>query len=818
MKVKNYCYVALECVMLFLFSMCAPVNSHTKIKKTPDAYTRNYCCGEVSVPKSAETGGPWIVFSDRNQNPTYHNPGGKVKFKEVSFLTPLAVIGEKDDNVEVVKYDASLFAGRSVKDPAKVEYFGWMPKDNLILSSKAMTDVKTGYVMKMITMFRDTTPITRTDQYFTDGSVTLFSEPELLNPIGSVPFQKPVYLAKKSADKEQFFVIGKEDITPDNAESLVSGWVSSSMVLPMGEMLYADFSDMPVQNFTFQTSKGKQMSVPKFSMPRYLLPYELPDFVGFCPVYSIDETNDGFSKIKTTASVPVINSDNNMVYSLAGQPITKRSYDELLKSLKRVNIMIVFSGQKEVYSKFEQYVNYLQKIESMVKNCSKDFHFRLGYCVGFDAMNHKLAMSKPKDDISAVLSNLEKYSDIPSKKVKYSSDAWAALRSSMKLLSPYKDEQNIIILLGENGNQKEKIDDVLVNGLVEMNCRIIGCQLFSNTGNTFNNFVLQIEDMITRSTDKLSRNKKKMLVHSEQTTPTNDYKEYSDNVYGLDFPKNSMEQGWIIFPKKKENLSPDILLSVIDSTIQMIEYDTKDILSRISTSFKEMGMGRTSINPLWLNLCEAPSDYTISPLLFQPLSLMNPVTNYSASLRVEYRDLKKGKFALFVSEAELNRINNYLNDLLKVRVDVRAGGSSSKKQKSDVRSCPDMLTTLDKTTVDGKKVVYLNTSKVRKSMYKLLLRWAKDEKVYPKSNGELKNMSLAEIQKEVISYQSTDPLLVTTKLKAVKSKSKLIDSQLDKLQEYILSKLKLIDKAVNDKNRYEFNGQVYFKIDANNLP
>ena len=103
-------------------------------------------------------------------------------------------------------------------------------------------------------------------------------------------------------------------------------------------------------------------------------------------------------------------------------------------------------------------------------------------------------------------------------------------------------------------------------------------------------------------------------------------------------------------------------------------------------------------------------------------------------------------------------------------------------------------------------------------MYKLLLRWAKDEKVYPKSNGELKNMSLAEIQKEVISYQSTDPLLVTTKLKAIKSKSKLIDSQLDKLQEYILSKLKMIDKAVNDKNRYEFNGQVYFKIDANNLP
>lgn len=794
---------------------CTPVNPTTRIKKTPDAYSRNYCCGEVSVPKSAEKPSPWIVYSDRDQNPTFFNPGGKVKLKEVGYLDPLAVIGEKGNYVKVVKYDPSVFEGRNVKDPAKAEYLGWMPKSNLVLSSRAMTDVATGFVMKMITMFKDTTPLTRTDEYFTNGSVTLFSEPELLTPIATIPFQKPIYLAKRSVDKDRCLVIGKEDITPESASELVSGWIPSSMLLPMGEMLYADFSEIPMQNFTFVSRNGQYSSVPKSAMPRYLKPYKLPDFIGVNPIYSIVEDNDNFMTIKTTAPVPVLNNENNMVYSLAGEAITKRSYDEMLKSLKHINIMIVFSGQKAAESKFGQYANYLQQLEGIIKNSSNDFRFRLGYYVGFDADNNKLAQSKPKESVSTVLANLEKYSDLKNKKTKYNGDAWSALRSAMKLLAPYKDEQNIIILIGENGNQKEQIDDVLVNGLVEMNCRIIGCQLYSNTGNTFNNFVLQVEDMISRSADKLAQKKRRMLVHSEQLSPYNRYKEYSDNVYGLDFPKNSMQQGWVIFPKKQENLSPDLLLSVTDSTIKMIEYDTKNILSHIQTSFKEAGVGRTSINPLWLTLGDVPSSYNVSPLLFQPLSSMNPVTNFTAYLKSDYRDLKKGRYMLFVSESELNRVRKYLNDLLAVRVDFKDNNKQGKKEKS--RSCPDMLASSEKAS-SAVSSTYINTSKARRSMYNAFLRWAKDEKVYPKKNKELKNMSLSDTQKEIISHLSFEPLLSSTKLKAIKKKNKLIDSQLDKLQEYILKKQKLIEESIIDNNRFEFNGQTYFQIDTNNLP
>lgn len=813
--VSFYRFTFIVFCVLSLFTSCKPVNSLTMIMKTPDEYTKNYCCGEVAVPRSADRGNPWIVYSDRDLNPTYFIPGGKVKQKMVSYFEPLAVINEKGDYVEVVKYEKGVFEGRRVKDPSKAEYLGWMPKTNLILSSKAMTDVATGLVIKMITAIVDTLPLTRTEKFFTDGAVTLYGEPELLNPIGTIPFQKPVFLSKRSEDKDKCLVIGVEDIVSENTSSITSGWVSSSMLRPLGEMLYCDFSDMPIKRMTLSNSDVK-CSIPKMSECHYLTPYKLPDFVGVNPVYRIEEFSDNTVDIKTTMPVSVIDNNHNMVYSIDGSPISRNCYDKMSVKLKNVNIMVVFLGQKEVDSKFNQYVNSLQQLDAIVNRHSKDFHFRLGYYVGFDAGNNELAQTKPCDNIRLTLQKLDKYAEKSDRKVKFTSDAWLALRQSINLLSDHQDEQNIVIVIGENGNQKELIDNALVNSLVNANCRIIGCQLFSNVGNSCNNFVLQVEDMISRSAEKLGIAKRKMLVHSKQVCFDNRYKEFSENVYGLDYPKNSMQQGWVVFPKKKEMLSPDLLMSVTDSMIGMIEYETENILSYINESFKKTGVSRTSINPEWLKLNGLPSSYQSLSNEFQTLSHKNPVSNYPARLRVESANLAKGKYMLFVTDSELNRIRHFIRDLLSVRVDYMNVSSNSHK-KEKLRSCPDM--NKEDHIVKAKiQYEYLNTSKVRRSMYKTYLRWARDEKVYPKKKSELKKMTLSRNQQEAFFVLSFDSFQNTTNLNSLKRRKMVSDSQLDKFQDYLLVKQKALEDAINNDNKYEFNGQTYYAIDADLLP
>ena len=812
--VSFYRLALIVCCILTLLASCKPVNSLTKIKKTPDEYTRNYCCGEVAVPKTAERGNPWIVYSDRNLNPTYFIPGGKVRQKEAAYFEPLAVIGESGDYVEVVKYEKGVFDGRRVKDPSKAEYMGWMPKSNLILSSNAMTDVATGLVMKMITMINDTLPLINTDRYFTEGAVTLYAEPELLNPIGTIPFQKPVFLSKRSEDKDKCFVIGVENIIAEQASNITSGWISSSMLRPLGEMLYGDFSDMPIKRMTLSNS-DVMCSIPKMSECRYLTPYKLPDFVGVNPVYRIEELSDSTVDIKTTMPVSIIDNNHNLVYSIDGSPISRNCYDKMSAKMKNVNIMVVFLGQKEVEAKFNQYVNGLQQLDAIINRQSKDFHFRLGYYVGFDADNNKLAVLQPCDDISLTLQKLDKYAEKSDRKVKFTTDAWLSLRQSINLLSDYKEEQNIVVVIGENGNQKELIDNSLVNSLVDANCRIVGCQLFSNVGNSCNNFVLQVEDMISRSAEKLSIAKRKKLVHSEQVSFDNRYKEYSENVYGLDYPKNSMQQGWVIFPKKKESLSPDLLMAVIDSMIGMIEYETNDILGHINESFKRTGVSRTSVNPDWVKLNGLSANYHGLSNEFQKLSSNTPVSNYPARLRVESKNLGKGKYMLFVTDSELNRIRQFLRDLLSVRVDTKITQSSAKKMK--MRYCPDMVIKRRADAPIGQRK-YLNTTKARKAMYKNYIRWAKFEKVYPQKRSMLKKMSISKNQQEAISIFSLDSVLSTTKLSDLKSRKVFSDEQLDRLQEYLLAKQKTLENAINNDNKYEFNGQTYYAIDADLLP
>lgn len=801
---------------LVLCTACKPVRSSTKIMKTPDEYTRNYCCGEVSVPKSAEKRTPWIVYSDRDLNPTFHNPGGKVKLKEVSYFDPLAVIDEEGDYVEVVKYDKGVFEGRRVKDPNKAEYLGWMPKSNLVLSSNAMTDVATGLVMKMITMVNDTAPLIRTEKFFNDGEVILYSEPELLNPIGTIPFQKPVFLSKRSSDKDKCLVIGEETLTPLTASEVKSGWISSSMLRPLGEMLYGDFSNVPIKRFLFTSPlSGTFFSIPKKSEIRYLTPNKVPNFVGVDPIYKMEETADKAIMLKTATPVPIVNDDQNLVYSLAGTPISKHYYEELSGNLKNINIMVVFSGQKEVEAKFKQYVNFLQQLDAITKRHSSNFKFKFGYYVGFDSENRKASRCMLTDNIMQALSNLEKYADSHNRKVKYSSDAWSALRGALGMLSQHSEEQNIVIVIGENGNQKEQIDNALVNSLVKNNCRIIGCQLFSNNGNTFNNFVLQVEDMITRSAEQMAKEKKKQLVHSAQLCSANKYKEFSENVYGLDYPKNSMSQGWVIFPKKKEALSPDLLLSVTDSTISMIEHETKSILDYISESFKNSSVWRATINPDWLKLGGYPSDFKTLSALFQPLFPKNPVSNYPTDLKIDPNDLNKGKYMLFVTDSELDRIRQFLRDLLSVRVDTKSTQSSDKKEK--LRSCPDMISRKRVDAPIGQRK-YQKTKGVRKSMYKTYLRWTKYERVYPQKKSKLKKMSLSKNQQEAISMFSFDPVLTSRTLSDLKSRRAISDEQLDRLQEYLLSKQKALEDAINNSNKYEFNGQTYYTIDSSLLP
>lgn len=818
MKSKIYQIIAYTSICFLFLSACAPVHRLTRIKKTPHEYVRNYCCGEVAVSRSLHKRGPWIVYSDRDNNTTYYNPGGKVPLKKASFLEPFVVIGQNGDYLRLVKYDPEVIETGRIKNRKQAEYYGWIHRDNLLLSSHATTDIATGNSIKMITMIKDGQMLLRASDFFSTDSLVIYKEPELLTPCGKIPFQMPIYQAKKSRDRSKTMIIASESIDPDSTSTIVSGWLSSSLVMPLGGLLYMDYSSLPVHSFHLYNQKMEESQILHDLFSRMASSQVSDKPFPLNPVSHI-QMEDSLSVIETSFSVPVTDNRNNFIYSLSGKKIWQSEFKAIEKNLRHMNIVFVFSGQRAVYNRFEQLVSSIQGMRGVLETHSPGYSYRMGAVVGFDKSKGSLKRIPLSDNIDNVLAELAHLSDGKSKITAHNSeDAWNALRVSVDMFTPYRKESNLVILIGENGNGQEHMDASLINNLADHNCRFLAYQLSSDDGNSYNNFVLQVEHLVKQSAKRISEHKRDILVHSKQLRETNHYIEQSDNIYRLDYPQASMTQGWIVFPRKKEELPADLLVSSADSLIREIRMDNEGILSHLRTAFFESGTGRTRLDSLWLDMQKLPQGYSLSHKNYKALSSLSAHTNFPLTLRIPTESLNKGHYSLLLSESELSNLRNFMEDLTRLRVDYKYAENKHAIEKRKGKTCeelPEYYAAPD--TMRGTPQ-YLSTRKVRRSLLKTYYHWVRFGKIYPMKKSDIKRMSLSEAQQEIFTMPSFKEELRNIKVGDLVKKKIVTDVELDHLLDYLLKKRKELEDAIIPENRIEVNGQFFYRIDATKLP
>ena len=101
--------------------------------------------------------------------------------------------------------------------------------------------------------------------------------------------------------------------------------------------------------------------------------------------------------------------------------------------------------------------------------------------------------------------------------------------------------------------------------MVKNNCRLLGFRLLrGRASNNFNNFVLQLGNLIHCSTDQPE--KRELMVYPDLIRNGNEYMEVNHNTYCLDLDK-SMTQGWLVFPQKNEYLEMESLTQAVDSML-----------------------------------------------------------------------------------------------------------------------------------------------------------------------------------------------------------------------------------------------------------
>jgi hypothetical protein len=778
----------------------------------------------------------WVVFSDRDNNDTWQNPGGKVKFKTMSFMEAFFVVRTKGDYLKLIKYDPEITANnpyaRIMTGRSKAQYYGWVHKSRMLMTKQSTVDVATGFKNKAVAIVSDTFATSAPHLVFDTDSVIAYSDDNLTAYRNKIPVHELLYLYKYSADRKKALVGKKTVLDPPEATGEILGWVSTSIIKEIGQRLFVDIESFKTDPFgsdpvfqdkdcsdTLNINPVTSREIDRYSKNNPAFKYS--------PV-RLYHRDSFFVSFNTSIIAPLIDKRFNYVLNLNGNKIMYDDFLELEQDLKKLNVVFVFEGREKVFQEFSSILNIVQNMQTHFNVENDTYKYKFG------------AIIAGRDTVTPVFPKIKSYglSDSHTELMDFllfeadsvtsylpltGSQAWQGLKKAVELIEPYKNETNILILVGQSsdGGYNEMADSILVKRIADANAKILGYQIYSETNTAGNNFVLQLENMIDRYVEYETVAKRERLVYSSQYKPNYKYREGGRNIYTLD-QKHSITQGWILFPGKHESVQPDFIAKAIDTMIMEIKHDNDTIIDCLYRAFNEFGVNRYMYDSLWIEYNGTPQE--LNPELTHRMKNNFPAWYLpSAPVTVTETDENLDYF-LLLSENEIREIIFFLDDITKYEPDYKYKGKR-KRAKKKLCNCPD--DNLPKTTQDtplydsdGHRL-YLNTYNIRRHVYKTLMsRLKHSNKLCRIKSCKLKKYSLAQAELEIVGHPSREELVNTYIIKDIKRRKKIRDFELDELILYFKNKRDTLkDYLLTDSNiTFASNSEPFYWIKRDLLP
>lgn len=742
---------------------------------------------------------------------------------ELQFMDAFLVVGKKGNWLKVIKYDPTQIKshGRRLGNHKSAIYYGWVHKSDLLLTRSSVTDLATGLKNKQITVFSDTVPLKVPEKYLINDSLLTFKNTDLSKPYTQIPMHQLVFPLKQSEDRSKTLVAKKSFISPDSLDTEICGWVSNAVIKNIGQQLHIDVRSLPDSTLWFKNKAEtdtlnfrRAQLVPSRELARIARPLAYSPVTSYCQM-------DTVIRFKTGAFMPVIDKQENFVVNVNGNRIYYNQFKEIEKDLQKINIVFVVEGNELAVKQFPEVVNIIQGLQPLFANPDDGFDYKFGSVLAFNEKgnneNPKVHLTK---DYMQVLNFLSAKSNNAKQLVATGGRSWSTLRTAVNLFKDHKKESNLIILIGETGNNSEWADSTLVNRMAEYNCRILGFQLFGGNPDKFNNFVLQVENMIDNYAVKISRQKREIIVYADQLRKYHEYREVNKNVYCLDFPNRSMTQGWVVFPQKQENLPLEGLASSVDTLLQQVKEDNRLLTQSLYKAFNEIGNFRNREDSTLVDYFQMqPSGIKSLPEALRNaepewyLPAQPVVLHDSVSHLLEYR--------LLVTEAEFKRIRNFINALSQYEVDYKYEAQKKEKEKKrKICDCLEDEVVLKDTRLSVTEMKdsheYASTKKVRANLFALYYTYINNGKLCRIKYKKLKNMSMAEAQRLITTCPTDNPFLKAFTVNDLKRKKHLVDETLDMLVEYFKSKKSAWEEAAG--KGFTSNGQTYYWISKDMLP
>lgn len=630
-------------------------------QETPDSKFYGYV-DQIKVndgfPKSPE---PWVVISDRANNTVFMDKGDEKSPKEIKFLEPLLVVKQKASKnlVKVAEYNPDALMK---KIPSKsVKTYGWIPKDQLLLWSNSLKRSDNGFNVKAVLLPNKSDVLKNGSKYLKNDSVLIFSSPDLTKPIGKkLPVGQLVYIYKQSDGNNRFLIGKSPSLKLDSISKDVYGWVSSNVVANWGERSALkvasnfNYSGDHTLAVTKQSADGS-LSETKFALADAAGRTTVENLISISPA-TVDSTR------KARFFTNSLDFSKNFVYNVLGQPIYYDRYKEITNKSKNLNIIFTVDVSR----------NNAQNA-ALAKSVFQDMQLKLDQLKYFKNIKYAAVLYKNNtcgEDVmpSALSDNFEEinsFIDLQSANQNCSSNGAQPLQEALEttgdLLGKVSDETNIVIVVGSTASSYGGLGNAM-RSLTLGRARMLFFQSASGSSDFYNNFVLFSENILTSTARNIAELDKERIVDQKMIMDKNNYNLVAGEggVYSLDYPKASMSQGFVVFPKKGEINSSNLLVKSLDSLLVQVTDYNKTVNLSLKNYFKStVGSSKTTLKPDFRDqFADAPAlipTETASQLIGYENPFLTKGT-YSDEFKESFPAVEKG---ILLSESEYDRLRAF---------------------------------------------------------------------------------------------------------------------------------------------------------------
>jgi len=360
---------------------------------------------------------------------------------------------------------------------------------------------------------------------------------------------------------------------------------------------------------------------------------------------------------------------------------------------------------------------------------------------------------------------------------------FSALKAGINLFKAKKNETNLIILVGSTGNTGGT-NNYLINELSEQvalaDARILALQVYSDFNQSFNDFVIQSRKLVSESAIRSAEYRKNTMVKGEGLKSFQPYNtSLQDSIsYYLDYPKNSLIQGGVVFPTKGSVNSNQSMTIALRRFVKETNSDIYNQISSLDSAFRLTGISRKNLTADVEGLLPEPVGAEVADRM--PHNAFKYYSTANLSADVVKNNRSNLQYAVVLNNMEYKQIVDVFSIMLGQNLQADQSSFRSKLVKNYVKMPKQLL---------GMKI----------------------------SSGDIKAMTLSNYIKLVTGLPLNNEFLARYKVSDLKSTSRMPIDQFETYIKLLDQSVQQIKRATQIEQQFISNGKIYYYITENNF-